>query len=278
MITSGFSLSYNGKALLNNSKEMLWNRNIFTVTTSTDGHGTMTASPMSGFSGTNVTLSNTPNTNYGFQSYSITGATLTGNQFTLNNDVTAMANFNQTGITYYSNDTPFCVPVQQNYRLPLNIDVTPTNFVTIKYSANFYNDPVSYLYYTSFYCNVYSNELRKAKVQTGYGPLTGTALSATHYFESIPYRYMVYSDTGEMRTIIDRSAHRYSSYYQNALAASDYLTYKYWEDIVTPHTATADDLLKISGLYWMSTGTRGRQCVANIRIGGTTSFADAFNY
>ena len=93
MITSGFSLSYNGKALLNNSKEMLWNRNIFTVTTSTDGHGTMTASPMSGFSGTNVTLSNTPNANYGFSGYSITGATLTGNQFTLNNDVTARAGF-----------------------------------------------------------------------------------------------------------------------------------------------------------------------------------------
>ena len=94
MIQSSYSLSYNGKALLNNSKEMLWQRNIYQVTTSTDGHGTMTASPMSGFSGTNVTLSNTPNANYGFSGYSITGATLTGNQFTLvNSDVTAKANF-----------------------------------------------------------------------------------------------------------------------------------------------------------------------------------------
>lgn len=59
MITSAFSLSWNGKTLLNNSKEMLWNRDIFTVTTSTDGHGSLTASPMSGFSGTQVTLSNT---------------------------------------------------------------------------------------------------------------------------------------------------------------------------------------------------------------------------
>lgn len=93
MINSAFSLAFNGKALLNNSKEMLWNRNIFTVTTATDGHGSLTAFPMSGFSGTNVTLSNTPNANYGFSGYSITGATLTGNQFTLNNDVTAKANF-----------------------------------------------------------------------------------------------------------------------------------------------------------------------------------------
>lgn len=66
---------------------------VYEVTTSTDGHGTMTASPMSGYSGTVVTLSNTPNANYGFQNYSVTGATLTGNQFILNNDVTAKAWF-----------------------------------------------------------------------------------------------------------------------------------------------------------------------------------------
>ena len=64
MITSGFSLSYNGKALLNNSKEMLWQRDIYQVTTSTDGHGTITASPMSGYHGTTVSLSNTPNAGY----------------------------------------------------------------------------------------------------------------------------------------------------------------------------------------------------------------------
>ena len=93
MITSGFSLAFNGKALLNNSKEMLWQRDIYQVTTSTDGHGSITATPMSGYQGTTVSLSNTPNANYGFKNYSLTGATLTGNQFTLNNDVTAMANF-----------------------------------------------------------------------------------------------------------------------------------------------------------------------------------------
>ncbi len=93
MITSGFSLAFNNKTLLNGSNEMFWQRNIYQVTTSTDGNGTMTASPMSGFSGTNVTLSNTPNANYSFAGYSVTGATLTGDQFTLNNDVTARAGF-----------------------------------------------------------------------------------------------------------------------------------------------------------------------------------------
>ena len=80
MITSGFSLSFNGKTLLENSKEMLWQRDIYQVTTSTDGHGSITASPMSGYQGTTVSLSNTPNTNYDFTGYSITGATLTGNR------------------------------------------------------------------------------------------------------------------------------------------------------------------------------------------------------
>ena len=93
MIQSSYSLAFNGKALLNNSKEMLWERSIYQVTTSTDGRGTMTASPMSGYQGTTVSLSNTPNANYSFTGYSVTGATLTGNQFTLNNDVTARAGF-----------------------------------------------------------------------------------------------------------------------------------------------------------------------------------------
>ena len=103
MITSGFSLAFNNKTLLNGTNEMFWQRNIYQVTTSTNGHGTMTASPMSGFSGTNVTLSNTPNANYNFAGYSVTGATLTGNQFTLNNDVTARANFNSYELIYSSN-------------------------------------------------------------------------------------------------------------------------------------------------------------------------------
>lgn len=103
MITSGFSLAFNNKALLNNSNEMFWQRNIYQVTTSTNGNGTMTAAPMSGFSGTIVTLTNTPNANYNFAGYSITGATLTGNQFTLNNDVTAKANFNSYELIYSSN-------------------------------------------------------------------------------------------------------------------------------------------------------------------------------
>jgi len=47
--------------------------------------------PESGYKGTEATLVNEPAWNEKFSSYSITGATLTGNNFILNNDVTAQA-------------------------------------------------------------------------------------------------------------------------------------------------------------------------------------------
>lgn len=47
----------------------------------------------SGYKGTEVTLVDEPAWNEKFSSYSITGATLTGNNFVINNDVTAQANY-----------------------------------------------------------------------------------------------------------------------------------------------------------------------------------------
>lgn len=145
MITSGFSLAYNGKALLNNSKEMLWQRNIYQVTTATDGNGTITASPMSGYSGTNVTLSNTPNSGYDFANYSITGATLAGNQFTLNNDVTAQANFSAipepSALLF---DEPDLI-IARGQKLPaeksINVTLGDFNYYTIMFdSCNSHDD------------------------------------------------------------------------------------------------------------------------------------------
>ena len=64
------------------------------LTLQTDGHGTIAANRNSGFIGDQVTLSNTPATNYSFSGYTITGATLTGNKFNfIGNDVTAKAWF-----------------------------------------------------------------------------------------------------------------------------------------------------------------------------------------
>ena len=61
---------------------------VYEVTT--DG---CSSSPMSGYKGTEATLIDQPAWNEKFSSYSITGATVTGNNFILNNDVTAKANY-----------------------------------------------------------------------------------------------------------------------------------------------------------------------------------------
>ena len=61
---------------------------VYEVTT--DG---CSSSPMSGYKGTEATLVDEPAWNEKFSSYSITGATLTGNNFVINNDVTAKANY-----------------------------------------------------------------------------------------------------------------------------------------------------------------------------------------
>lgn len=66
-------------------------RNIYIV--QTEG-GVITAIPISGYDGDEITLSNTPSSKYEFNSYGITGATLTGNKFVLSgSDVTANASW-----------------------------------------------------------------------------------------------------------------------------------------------------------------------------------------
>ena len=65
-------------------------------------NGTITAVPVSGISGTTVTLSNTPDTGYEFDSYSISGATLYDtNKFDINNsDVNVVGNFIASGPSF----------------------------------------------------------------------------------------------------------------------------------------------------------------------------------
>lgn len=62
--------------------------------------GTITADKLSGFNGEIITLSNTPDAGYQFNSYGVTGAVLTGNQFTFDGyDVSAEANFEEAVYT-----------------------------------------------------------------------------------------------------------------------------------------------------------------------------------
>lgn len=76
------------------SADGTFTRNIHNLTLQQQTGGTITANKTTGYSGDIVTLSNTPSAEYSAGSYSITGATLTGNQFAFGTDnVTAKCDF-----------------------------------------------------------------------------------------------------------------------------------------------------------------------------------------
>ena len=82
---------------------------VYHVTTS-GTNGTVTASPSEGINGTVVTLTNTPNSGYVFNSYTVTGAILNNNTFTINNsDVTVVGNFDAVPerVMWYNNTSSY---------------------------------------------------------------------------------------------------------------------------------------------------------------------------
>lgn len=73
-----------------------YTHNVYSVSITQVAGGTVNASPSTGYYGTQVTLSNTPSSEYTFGSYSITGATLTSNKFNFEeSNVTAKGSFTQ---------------------------------------------------------------------------------------------------------------------------------------------------------------------------------------
>ena len=95
---------------------------VYSVHTVSSTGGSVSAVPNSGISGTEVTLSNTPATNYTFSSYSVTGATLkNSNQFNIgSSDVYVKGNF-----TYSDPYNPLNLPAN-TMRLRFTDGYTPT--------------------------------------------------------------------------------------------------------------------------------------------------------
>ena len=95
----------------------------YNVTLQNDGHGTIAASKTTGNIGDTITLSNTPNSDYAFDKYTITGSTLTGNSFKINtSNVTAKAWFKSAPVPsskYYITGTFLPVDGAQWLRVPL---------------------------------------------------------------------------------------------------------------------------------------------------------------
>ena len=93
---------------------------VYSVHTVSSTGGSVSAVPNSGISGTEVTLSNTPTTNYTFSSYSVTGATLkNSNQFDIeSSDVYVKGNF-----TYNDPWNPLNLP-----SYTIRVQLTDTSF------------------------------------------------------------------------------------------------------------------------------------------------------
>ncbi len=74
---------------------------VYSVTVTTDGHGTASASPSSGVKGTEVTLAATPNEGYQFKEWQVVsgGVTITGSKFTVGtSDVEIKAIFEEVEV------------------------------------------------------------------------------------------------------------------------------------------------------------------------------------
>ena len=114
----------------------------YNVTLQNDGHGSIAASKTTGNTNDIITLSNTANNNYYFNNYSITGATLTGNQFKIQtSDVTAKANFaampvsslfassNNNGISAYTNQTK---------TFTVNVNTATCNYIKMNFYRSYH--------------------------------------------------------------------------------------------------------------------------------------------
>lgn len=101
-------LVHDNKVVLDNGRWIIGYRgpepppppSVYNVILNQTTGGIISASPMSGIDGTTVTLSNSPSTNYTFNSYNVAGATLyDGNKFDINGQsVYCTANWNYTPV------------------------------------------------------------------------------------------------------------------------------------------------------------------------------------
>lgn len=246
----------------------------YTVTLSTSGQGKISANKTTGYAGDIITLSNTASANYAFDGYSITGATLTGNQFAMgNSNVTVRANYRLTGAEYYSDTaTRMCLYPQAQEWFTTNVSITGTNYAVIKTDITaFDQNPGTSMYYGyGVGVNCYSNTPRTTtSYKTGVQNFNGV-------YDML---FGPYDQTGTLRFIVDRSAKMVSGYLGSKFLFSSATTYKYYNSNTHKTAyATADNVTDMLGLYITLTGNRGSLCVSGLKVGGRTAFNDAKNY
>ena len=107
----------------------------YAVTVTNDGHGTGSASPDSGASGTVVTLTASPNAGYHFKAWQVVsgGVSITGNRFTIGTeDVTVKATFEANAPTPSSTTTTTYNPDGSVTKTTTNADGSKTAVTTTK--------------------------------------------------------------------------------------------------------------------------------------------------
>lgn len=108
---------------------------VYDVTLQTEGSGTLVANCAEGYNNTTVTLTATPEQDYMLSGYDITGATLTGDSFTLNNDVTAKAIFTVTGYIPSSTYRAWNWDGEYSYNRVSNYKITSGEYYYSPYTA-----------------------------------------------------------------------------------------------------------------------------------------------
>lgn len=123
---------YNNKLLKYGNKLFKFDPPIYNVTILPSTNGSISATPVSGYSGTTITLSNTPDTGYIFDNYIVNGATLyDGNKFDLfKSNVTVQGNFKEPLVLYYSDLTENSV---YNATITYNVDISEFRYCLVKF-------------------------------------------------------------------------------------------------------------------------------------------------
>lgn len=93
------------------------------------------ATQYSGYRGTEVTLVDNPPAGYNFSHWDITGATLTGNNFIMNNDVTARAAYtHDPSAVYYTHANNLICTSREQQQLNINKALTSYNYVSFGFN------------------------------------------------------------------------------------------------------------------------------------------------
>lgn len=160
----------------------------FNVTLQTDGHGNITANKTTGYAGDVITLSNTASAGYEFSSYTVTGATINGNNLTFAaQNCTAKANYVHNVSNYYTASGTFDVSGTGYLSTKLNTlaftgDMGSANVFAIKSKQFRYKRGIN-LRNVSAYCFV------SARGQTSTARATVYGIDVDEAYQIIPTAY-----------------------------------------------------------------------------------------